>query len=57
MDSRFRGNDIKGSGNDISQIPSPPEEEGQGEEDKILSTEEVKKRFHSLREQLMVMKQ
>ena len=38
-----------------SQIPSPLEGEGQGEEDKILSTEEARERFHSLREQLMAM--
>jgi len=30
--------------------------QGKGEEDKILSTEEVKERFHFLREQLMAMK-
>jgi len=89
IDSRFHGNDIKGSGNDIipnviandrrerdnpkhvnlnSLLPSPLEGEGlpcvveeitaqgQGEGDKILSTEETRKRFHSLREQLMAMK-
>jgi len=76
IDSRFRGNDIKGSGNDIipnviandrrergnpkhvnlnSLLPSPLEGEGQGEGDKILSTEETRRRFHSLREQLMAM--
>jgi len=38
-----------------SQIPSPPEGEGQGEGDKILSTEEVRRRFHFLRQKLMVM--
>jgi len=38
-----------------SQIPSPLEGEGQGEGDKILSTEEARERFHSLREQLMAM--
>jgi len=38
-----------------SQIPSPPEGEGQGEGDKILSTEEARKRFHFLRQQLMLM--
>jgi len=38
MDSRLRGNDIKGSG------------------DRILSTEEVRERFHSLREKLKAMK-
>jgi len=36
--------------------PLPPEREGQGEGDKILSTEEARKRFHSLREQLVAMK-
>jgi len=62
IDSRFHGNDIKGSGNDIkgsgndnSLLPSPLEGEGQGKGDKILSTEETRKRFHSLREQLMAM--
>jgi len=75
IDSRFRGNDIKGSGNEISrgvwpyappsnvpansdlsgrgnlnsQIPSPLEGEG----DKILSTEEARRRFHLLRQRLM----
>jgi len=63
IDSRFSGNDkerggndIKGSENDNFQIPSPLEGEGQGEGDKILSTEETRRRFHSLREQLMAMK-
>jgi hypothetical protein len=55
MDSRFRGNDIKGNGNDNSQTPSPLEGEGQGEGDKILSTEEVRRRFHFLRDKLMAM--
>jgi len=53
IDSRFRGNDIKGSGNLNSQIPSPLEGEGQGEGDKILSTEEASRRFHLLRQRLM----
>ncbi len=53
IDSRFRGNDIKGSGNLNSQIPSPLEGEGQGEGDKILSTEEARRRFHLLRQRLM----
>jgi len=48
IDSRFRGNDN-------FQIPSPLEGEGQGEGDKILSTEEVIKRFHFLKQQLMIM--
>lgn len=39
------------SGNLNSQIPSPPE----GEEDKILSTEEARERFKLLREKLMAM--
>ena len=43
-------------GNLNSLLPSPLEGEGQGEGDKILSTEEVRERFHSLREKLMVMK-
>ena len=43
IDSRFRGNDN-------SQIPSPLEGEG----DKILSTEEARRRFHLLRQRLMV---
>jgi len=55
MDSRARGNDIKGSGNDNFLLPSPLEGEDQGEGDKILSTEEARERFHSLREQLMAM--
>jgi len=81
IDSRFRGNDIKGSENDISRgvlpyaphsnviessdslergnlnslLPSPLEGEDQGEGDKILSTEEVRSRFHSLRDKLMSM--
>jgi len=38
-----------------SLLPSPQEGEGQGEGDKILSTEEVRERFHSLREKLMEM--
>jgi len=46
IDSRFRGNDN-------SQIPSPLEGEGQGEGDKILSTEEARRRFHLLRQRLM----
>jgi len=49
-------NDIKGNGNDNSQIPSPPEGEGQGEGDKILSTEEARRRFKLLKEKLMAMK-
>jgi len=82
IDSRFRGNDRKGSGNDISRgvlpyasppnvitnsdslecgnlnslLPSPLEGEGQGEGDKILSTEEARERFKLLREKLMAMK-
>ena len=55
IDSRFHGNDIKGSENDNSSLPSPLEGEGQGKGDKILSTEEARERFHSLREQLMAM--
>jgi len=62
IDSRFHGNDIKGSendmkgsGNDNFLLPSPLEGEGQGEGNKILSTEEARERFHSLREQLMAM--
>jgi hypothetical protein len=43
------------SGNPYSQIPSPPEGEGQGEGDKILSTEEARERFKLLREKLMAM--
>jgi len=39
-----------------SQIPSTPEGEGQGEGDKILSTEDARERFHSLREKLKAMK-
>ena len=56
MDSRVRENDIGRSGND----PSETRFHGAGIKvdgnDKILSTEEVKKRFHSLREKLMAMK-
>ena len=37
-------------------LPSPLEGEGQGKGDKILSTEETRERFHSLREKLMAMK-
>jgi len=62
IDSRFHGNDIKGSGNDIkgsendnSLLPSPLEGEGQGEGDKILSTKEVRSRFKFLRHELMAM--
>jgi len=33
IDPRFRGNDIKGSGNNNSLLPSPLEGEGQGEGD------------------------
>ena len=58
IDSRFRGNDIKGSGNEGEGLPCVVEEitaQAKGEEDKILSTEETRKRFHSLREQLMAM--
>jgi len=67
MDSRARGNDMKGSGNDNFLLPSPLEGEGmpcvveeitaqgKSEGDKILSTEEARERFHSLREQLMAM--
>ena len=79
IDSRFRGNDIKGSGNDNSLLPSPLEEDCRGlihqtrlesagrinppptktktssEDKKILSTEEARERFHSIREQLMAM--
>ncbi len=49
-------NDLRECGNPKhvnlnSQIPSPLEGEG----DKILSTEEARRRFHSLREQLMAM--
>ncbi len=56
IDSRFRGNDIKGSGNDkcrgtMHRALNPQDN------DKILSTEEVKERFRSLREKLMAMKQ
>jgi len=36
-------------------LPSPPEGEGQGEGDKILSTEEARKRFHFLRQKLKAM--
>jgi hypothetical protein len=36
-------------------FPSPPEGEGQGEGDKMLSTEEARELFHSLREKLMAM--
>ncbi len=55
IDSRFRGNDIKGSGNDkcrgaMHRALNPQDN------DKILSTEEVKERFHSLRVKLMAMK-
>jgi len=39
-----------------SLLPSPLEGEGQGEGDKILSTEEARRRFHFLREKLMAMK-
>jgi len=39
-----------------SQIPSPLEGEGKGEGDKILSTEEARERFHSLREKLKATK-
>ena len=38
-----------------SPLPSPPEGEGEGEGDKILSTEEVRKRFYFLRQQLKAM--
>ena len=88
MDSRFRGNDIKESGNEIwrcgndkcrgvlqyappqniitssdlsehgnlnSPLPSPLAGEGKDEDDRILSTEEVRERFHLLREKLMAM--
>gem|GEM_PF-1507891 len=88
MDSRFRGNDIKESGNEIwrcgndkcrgvlqyappqniitssdlsehgnlnSPLPSPLAGEGKDEDDRILSTEEVRERLRSLREQLMAM--
>jgi len=55
MDSRFHGNDIKGSGNDNSLLPSPLEGVGQGEGDKILSTKEVRSRFKFLRHELMAM--
>ena len=41
--------------NPNSQIPSPLEGEGQGEGDKILSTEEVRRRFKLLRHELMAM--
>jgi len=39
-----------------SQIPSPLEREGKGEGKKILSTEEARERFHSLREKLKATK-
>ena len=67
IDSRFHGNDIKGSENDNFQIPSPLEGEGlpcvvgeitaqgKSEGDKILSTEEARERFKLLREKLMAM--
>ena len=42
-------------GNLNSLLPSPLEGEDQGEGDKILSTEEVRSRFHSLRDKLMSM--
>ena len=45
--------DLSGRGNLNSQIPSPLEGEGQGEGDKILSTEEARRRFHLLRQRLM----
>ena len=38
-----------------SQIPSPPEGDGQGDGDKILSSEEAAKRFKLLRQKLMAM--
>jgi hypothetical protein len=52
---RYDEEPAEGNGNDNSQIPSPPEGEGQGEGDKILSTEEARRRFHFLREKLKVM--
>ncbi|MBA7520905.1 hypothetical protein ES705_13005 [subsurface metagenome] len=55
IDSRFHGNDIKGSENDNSLLPSPLEGEGQGKGDKILSTKEVRSRFKFLRHELMAM--
>jgi len=53
-DRRERGNPKHVNLNSL--LPSPLEGEGQGEGDKILSTEETRRRFHSLREQLKVMK-
>ena len=55
IDSRFRGNNIKVDGNDkcrgtMHRALNPQDN------DKILSTEEARRRFHSLREQLMAMK-
>ena len=55
IDSRFHENDIKGSENDNSLLPSPLEGEGQGKGDKILSTKEVRSRFKFLRHELMAM--
>jgi len=61
IDSRFHGNDIKVGGNDII-----PNDKCRGtmhralnpqENNKILSTEEARERFHFLRHKLMAMKQ
>ena len=66
MDYRFRGNDIKKSGNEIwrcgndkcrgvLQYAPPSRGENQGERDKTLSTEEVRRRFKLLRHKLIAM--
>jgi len=52
---RYDKEPAEGSGNDNSKIPSPPAGECQGEEEKILSSEEARRRFKLLRHKLMAM--